>query len=166
MTTAPHNHDLARPRALSDFDVATLGAALREHGFLPLHARRILRAFYDGNGSVDLDALTVGHELKRWLDENIAVRQSRVLRRCASADGTVKLLIGFDGSGAAETVVMPSHRPDRAAACVSSQIGCAMGCDFCASTKSGLERDLTAGEIVEQFLHAAAEADTAGRGFR
>jgi len=58
---------------------------------------------------------------------------------------------------------MPSHRPDRAAGCVSSQIGCAMGCDFCASTRRGLERNLEAGEIVEQFLHLKAEARRLGR---
>ena len=58
---------------------------------------------------------------------------------------------------------MPSHRSDRAAGCVSSQVGCAMGCDFCASTKSGVERDLTSGEIVEQFLWLRAEARRLGR---
>src|ERR1044072_8093925 len=58
---------------------------------------------------------------------------------------------------------MPPPRPDRAAGCVSSQIGCAMGCDFCASTKSGLERNLEAGEIVEQFLHLKSIAAESGR---
>ena len=61
---------------------------------------------------------------------------------------------------------MPSHRPDRAAACISSQIGCAMGCDFCASTRGGLERNLTAREIVEQFLLLRAEARATGRRLR
>jgi 23S rRNA (adenine2503-C2)-methyltransferase len=58
---------------------------------------------------------------------------------------------------------MPSHRADRAAGCISSQIGCAMGCDFCASTKNGLTRNLSAGEIVEQFLHLRVEAQQLGR---
>jgi len=58
---------------------------------------------------------------------------------------------------------MPSHRPDRAAGCVSSQVGCAMACDFCASTKAGVERSLTSGEIVEQFLWLRWEALRLGR---
>jgi len=58
---------------------------------------------------------------------------------------------------------MPAHRVDRAAGCVSSQIGCAMGCDFCASTRGGLERDLTAGEIAEQYLYLKSEAARTGR---
>ena len=153
-------------RALSDFNLADLEAALAGAGFRRVHARRILRAFYDGNGEVDLGTLGVGKSLHAWIDANLRQRQSRVVRRHQSADGTVKLLVGFDGGGgggAAETVVMPSHRPDRAAVCVSSQIGCAMGCDFCASTTTGLERDLTSGEITEQFLHASREAAGAGR---
>jgi len=46
---------------------------------------------------------------------------------------------------------------------VSSQVGCAMACDFCATTQSGLERNLSAGEMVEQFLHLRREAQAAGR---
>jgi 23S rRNA (adenine2503-C2)-methyltransferase len=53
---------------------------------------------------------------------------------------------------------MPSHRPGIAAGCLSSQIGCAMGCDFCASTRNGLERNLHHEEIVEQFLHLKEHA--------
>ena len=62
------------------------------------------------------------------------------------------------GSNSAECVLMPAYRAGRAMACVSSQIGCAMGCEFCASTKNGLERNLSAGEIVEQFVHLQREA--------
>jgi 23S rRNA (adenine2503-C2)-methyltransferase len=48
-------------------------------------------------------------------------------------------------------------------ACLSSQVGCAMGCDFCASTIGGVERNLSHGEIVEQFVHLQAEARAVGR---
>ncbi len=149
--------------SLTDFNLDTLQRELASRAFPPVHARRILRAFYDNHGEVDLDALPIGKSLQRWLREHVRVRQSRVMRRHASADGTVKLLVGFDAGGAVEAVLKPSHRPDRAAACVSSQVGCAMGCDFCASTKNGFERDLSAGEIVEQFLHCAREAASGGR---
>ncbi len=59
--------------------------------------------------------------------------------------------------------MMPDYRADRAAGCISSQVGCAMGCDFCATTKTGYERNLTSGEIVEQFLALRREARAAGR---
>ena len=57
----------------------------------------------------------------------------------------------------------PATARTAAAGCVSSQIGCAMGCDFCASTTAGLERNLEAGEIVEQFLHLKRAAADDGR---
>lgn len=50
-----------------------------------------------------------------------------------------------------------------AAGCLSSQVGCAMGCDFCATAKTGFERNLTAGEMVEQFLALRREARAVGR---
>ncbi len=80
-----------------------------------------------------------------------------------AADGTTKLLLRLRDGRTVETVMMPDDRADRAAGCVSSQVGCAMGCDFCATTKSGFERNLTAGEIVEQFLALRREARAAGR---
>ena len=61
---------------------------------------------------------------------------------------------------------MPDYHADRAAGCISSQVGCAMGCDFCATTKTGFERNLSAGEIVEQFLALRREALAGGRTLR
>src|SRR5204863_5006634 len=89
---------------------------------------------------------------------------SRVITRHIADDGTIKLLVGFErGGGAVESVLMPTTRDGIAAGCVSSQIGCAMGCDFCASTAGGLERNLEAGEIVEQFIHLKRESQQLGR---
>jgi 23S rRNA (adenine2503-C2)-methyltransferase len=149
--------------ALGEHDVESLSAELAQRGFKPSHARRLLKAFYAAHGNPDLSELRVGRELEAHLAANVPLRQSRVLVRRQAADGTVKLLLGFDGGGSAETVLMPAYDPTRAAGCVSSQIGCAMGCDFCASTRGGLERNLTAGEVVEQFLHLREAAAKDGR---
>ena len=139
-------------------------ALFHEWGCKPSHASRVLRAFYAECGNLGAASLPIGHELARRLAE-VPQRRSERLTAHRSADGTSKLLVRFSGSagGVAECVLMPAHRPDRAAGCVSSQIGCAMGCDFCASTKSGLERNLEAGEIVEQFLHLKSAAREQGR---
>src|SRR6185295_15650875 len=98
--------------------------------------------------------------VRQRFERDLSLRQSRIVTRHASADGTIKLLVGFERGGAVESVLMPLSTPGRAAACVSSQIGCAMGCDFCASTRRGLERNLEAGEIVEQFLHLRAQCQS------
>ena len=148
--------------SLADFDLGSLEAQVAAWGQKPSHARRILRAYYDAAGSPDLEALAVGAALRQRLRAEVSAGRTRVITSRRSPDGTAKFLVGMAGGGAVEAVLMPSYRPDRAAGCVSSQVGCAMGCDFCASTRGGLERDLDAGEIVEQFLHlkraAAAES--------
>ena len=74
----------------------------------------------------------------------------------ADAGDTVKFLSEIDGGYQVETVLM--LYPGRATVCVSSQAGCAMGCGFCATGQAGFDRHLTAGEIVEQVVEAAARA--------
>lgn len=149
--------------SLHEHDVASLARALRAAGFSPSHAAPLLRSYYANSGAIDFSRLNVGPRVETWVRQQFHSCRSDIRRRVHSADGTVKLLVGFGDGDAVETVLMPSHRPDRAAGCVSSQIGCAMGCDFCASTKRGLARDLSAVEIVEQFLHLKTEAAGLGR---
>ncbi len=79
-----------------------------------------------------------------------------VARSVADRGQTVKWLWGLDGGAAIETVLM--HYPDRSTVCVSTQAGCAMGCGFCATGQAGFSRQLSAGEIVEQVVAAAREA--------
>ncbi len=148
---------------LAEFDIEQLADELARRGHKPIHAKKILRAFYQANGSPAFSDLEGSQHLKRELASDFGGTRSTVLSRQTSSDGTSKLLVGFPTGGAAEAVLMPAYRRDVAAGCVSSQIGCAMGCDFCASTKGGLERNLEAGEIVEQFLHLKAASESLGR---
>jgi 23S rRNA (adenine2503-C2)-methyltransferase len=170
--------------ALAEFDVPALAELFTAWGYPRGNARRLLRRFYEGGGE-SIDEVEIARALReRLLAEGL--RSTSILARREARDGTVKLLVGLDvksqmsnaksgddsayrllptaySSSSVECVLMSSHRSDRAAGCVSSQVGCAMGCDFCASTKSGVERDLTSGEIVEQFLWLRAEARRLGR---
>ena len=149
--------------ALTDHDIPSLEACFEAWGFKRSHASRLLRVFYQGGGPAEFEAIRLPRALQARMQEELPLRQGRILRQTISADGTVKLLIGFEGGGAVESVLMLSHDGRRAAGCISSQIGCAMGCDFCASTRHGLERNLTAGEIAEQFLHLRTLAASIGR---
>jgi 23S rRNA (adenine2503-C2)-methyltransferase len=138
---------------LCDYDMGSLSAEFARVGIPAVHARKVLRAFYAETGSVSLDEAAVGKGVVRWVGAASSLVASIVDRTTVSSDGTTKLLIRYPDGAAVECVLMPTHRADRTMACVSSQVGCAMGCDFCASTKRGLERDLTAGEIAEQYVH-------------
>ncbi len=77
---------------------------------------------------------------------------SRVAERVASSDGSIRLVVRLGDGELVETVAMPSR-----AVCVSTQVGCAVGCRFCASGVRGLKRNVTALEIVEQVIHARRE---------
>jgi 23S rRNA (adenine2503-C2)-methyltransferase len=79
----------------------------------------------------------------------------------SSSDGTDKLLIGLSGGGEVECVLLRDGT--RRSICVSSQVGCAMGCVFCASGLDGVERNLTKGEILEQMLRLQARLDEGER---
>ena len=80
---------------------------------------------------------------------------TRVVERNESKDGCVKLAIGLADGNVVETVVLPS--PRGVSVCLSSQVGCAVGCRFCASGQAGLTRNLTTEEIVEQLVAARRE---------
>ena len=146
-----------------EFDESSLRRALTGDGLCGSHASRLLRAFYSGAGRIDFEELNLGRRVESWVSRHCDARVGEISKRIQSSDGTIKLLIRLRDGGAAESVLMPGYRADRAACCVSSQIGCAMGCDFCASTKGGLERNLSAAEIVEQFLYLKSEAMQLGR---
>ena len=149
-------------RALADFSLADLERQIAAWGYKPSHAARVLRMFYETGGACDRPSrLPAG--LAGRLQLELAPGAASVAVRLVADDGTVKLLLRLADGRTVETVLMPGFRPDRAAGCLSSQVGCAMGCDFCATTRTGFERNLTAGEIVEQFLALRREARAAGR---
>jgi 23S rRNA (adenine2503-C2)-methyltransferase len=176
--------------SLSEYDMQSLEALFQSWGHPRGNTKKLLRRYYDSAGE-SIEGVQVAQDLKSRVLNEMGLHSTRILTRKEATDGTVKLLIGVNPSAQAnaergtqnvklnlsstfqvpssafsssiECVLMPSHRSDRAAGCVSSQVGCAMGCDFCASTKSGVERSLTSGEIVEQFLYLRGEALRLGR---
>jgi len=149
--------------SLADFDLPSLEADFSGRGIRPVHALTVLRQFMETGSIKDLDSASVGKAVIQYLRSEIGICRATLLEKSVSSDGTTKMLIGFTSGGAVESVMMPGFREGMAAGCVSSQIGCAMGCDFCASTRNGLERNLEAGEIVEQFLHLRAHANSLNR---
>src|SRR6056297_1542378 len=89
------------------------------------------------------------------LTESFTIFSARIVAHQKSQDGTEKLLVGLAGGGEVECVLLRDG--SRRSICVSSQVGCAMGCVFCASGLDGVERNLTRGEILEQMLRLQAK---------
>ena len=150
-------------RSHADLDLECLAQSFVGWGYKPSHAARVLRAFYAGGDVLGSTARRLPQGLAERLRAEFASSAVTVAARQVASDGTTKLLLRLGDGRTVESVLMPDFRTDRAAGCVSSQVGCAMGCDFCATTKTGFERNLTAGEIVEQFLALRREATAVGR---
>jgi 23S rRNA (adenine2503-C2)-methyltransferase len=135
-------------------------------GFKGGHAPRVLRRLYAGNGEAARSHVRMPEGLAERLLAAFPHAAASLALRQVAEDGTRKLLLRLVDGRTVETVLMPDFHPTRAAGCISSQVGCAMGCDFCATTQTGFERNLTAGEIVEQFIHLRRESRSAGRTLR
>jgi len=115
------------------------------------------RWIYGGGLPTSVPDRVPGVAAQRWqaLIAQHPLPKATVRERHASEDGTVKLLLDLDGA-AVETVLIPSR--GRSTICVSSQSGCTRHCAFCATATLGFKRQLSAGEILAQFLLARAEA--------
>ncbi len=90
--------------------------------------------------------------LRSTLAEHLPLALQEVARRTSDGGETVKWAWAVAGGHTVETVLL--HYPDRSTVCVSTQAGCAMACDFCATGQAGFARHLTIGEIVEQVVRA------------
>ena len=100
----------------------------------------------------DVEQMTTFSAAQRpRLLQTFAFLPGQITRRLDSIDGTTKLLITWPGGQVAETVMIPDA--DRRTACISSQVGCPVGCKFCASGVDGAKGNLSAGQIVEQVYH-------------
>jgi 23S rRNA (adenine2503-C2)-methyltransferase len=122
-----------------------------QHGLPAYRAAQTWRwVFHKRAGSFD-EMTDLPHALRSRLAEELSIFSTQVARHRKAADGTEKLLLNTPDQQRIECVLLRDDRRRRTA-CISSQIGCAMGCVFCASGLDGLARNLTSGEILEQLL--------------
>ncbi len=113
-----------------------------------------------GKGAESFDEMSnLSVQLREELKRKAVLRSTSVSKVLKDPDGTIKLQISLSDGLAVETVLL-TDRENRKTACVSCQVGCAMKCAFCQTGALGLARNLSAGEIVEQFLHLEKHAGT------
>src|SRR5262249_41249839 len=110
-----------------------------------------IRKWIFGKRVSDFESMTdLPAGLRQKLTESFVIFSSHIARHQKSKDGTEKLLVELRDGEKVECVLM--REDDRRTICISTQVGCGMGCVFCASGLLGLSRNLSAGEIVEQIL--------------
>jgi 23S rRNA (adenine2503-C2)-methyltransferase len=115
-------------------------------------AVQLLRWLYKA-GATSVDEMTnLSRAFREDLKTRVIISRLRPLREQEGADGTRKSLFELDDGNRIESVLIPDR--DRLTLCISTQVGCAMGCRFCLTGKRGWKRDLTTAEILNQVLAA------------
>jgi 23S rRNA (adenine2503-C2)-methyltransferase len=153
--------------ALLGLDFKELTQLVLTHDQPDYRARQLFEAIYKQR-LTSLDSVsTLPKPFRAALkDQGFEILQPRIEKRFESSDGTIRYLIGMADGETVETVWMPEGDGgeagdgseagdtdwDRATICVSSQVGCAVNCQFCLTAQLGIKRNLTAGEIVGQVL--------------
>ena len=140
---------------IKDYDLAELKQEFIQMGEKPFRAEQVFKWLYELKVNSFDDMTNLSLELREKLKQNYEMHNFNILRKQESSDGTIKYLFDVLDGNAIETVLMSYHHGY--SLCVSTQIGCKMGCKFCASTGIKFVRNLTSGEIVEQIL--AVERD-------
>ena len=122
---------------------------IMEAGFPKFRAKQIQDYLYQRYIFSFDDMKQLPLSMRDWLKTNAILEKPEIISHIQSNDGdTTKLLLKLSDGSLVETVCM--HHVYGNSICVSTQVGCAMGCIFCASTRNGLERNLKAGEILAQ----------------
>lgn len=135
---------------IKNYNLEELKEVLKELGEKPYRAEQIFKWIMQENVTSFDEMTNISIELRNKLKEKFDLHVFKILKKQVSKDGTKKYLFDVLDGNAIESVLMEYKHGFTI--CVSSQIGCKMGCKFCASTGVKFSRNLTAGEIVEQLL--------------
>ena len=134
---------------LLDFDLDGLTRYFAEIGEKPFRAKQVMRWMHQA-GADDFGQMSdLAKSLREKLVLSAAIQPPHILSEHRSEDGTVKWLIDTGTGNAVETVFIPEN--DRGTLCISSQVGCALACTFCATGYQGFNRNLSASEIIGQL---------------
>ena len=141
---------------IKSMTIEEITALLRSMGEPAFRGKQVFTWLHRGARSFD-EMSNLSRELRQKLSETCYISYPTVARKQESRlDGTVKYLWELRDGNCIESVLMQYHHGNTV--CISSQVGCRMGCAFCASTVAGKVRDLTAGEILDQVLFVGLDS--------
>jgi 23S rRNA (adenine2503-C2)-methyltransferase len=154
----------AKP-ALTGETLESLTERLSERGEPAFRAKQILEWTYKKRVRSWAEMTNLSKDLRAWLEESFELMPASLVLRRESSDTTDKLLLELGDRSLIETVIIRAPQEgvgldhSRKTICISTQVGCAMACSFCASGLAGLKRNLDAGEIVAQLLQVCHRED-------
>ncbi len=133
---------------------------LADHEHQGFRAKQIFDWLYIKRITSFDDMSNLSKELRQLLEDNFSITTLKTVVKQESKDGTIKFLYELQDGYTIETVLMRHDYGN--SVCVTTQVGCRIGCTFCASTLGGLKRNLEAGEIVAQVLNVQQALDLTG----
>ncbi|WP_201261472.1 23S rRNA (adenine(2503)-C(2))-methyltransferase RlmN [Metalysinibacillus jejuensis] len=143
--------------SIYSFQPEQLQAWLKDNGEKPFRAAQIFEWLYIKRVKTFEEMSNLSKGLRNKLADNFALTTLKTIIQQESKDGTIKFLFELQDGYAIETVLMRHEYGN--SVCVTTQVGCRIGCTFCASTLGGLKRHLLAGEIVEQVVKVQQALD-------
>ncbi|XP_047058952.1 dual-specificity RNA methyltransferase RlmN-like [Lolium rigidum] len=140
---------------LKGMDYPELEKWVQSQGFRPGQAMMLWKCLYGNNvwAHYPDELAGLNKDLRKMISEHADLKALTVKDIITASDGTRKILFSLEDASVIETVVIPSAR-GRTTVCVSSQVGCAMNCQFCFTGRMGLRKHLSTAEIVEQAVFA------------
>jgi 23S rRNA (adenine2503-C2)-methyltransferase len=150
--------DRAEKTDIRSLGLDELTEALQKRGEAAFRARQVYEWLWK-RSCTSFDQMTnLSLDLRHWLSENFCIRPIELHQHQKSSDGTIKSAFRLHDGKVVEGVLIPTE--NRMTACISSQVGCALGCKFCATGYMGRVRDLDAAEIYDQVVLINRQAES------
>jgi 23S rRNA (adenine2503-C2)-methyltransferase len=150
MTTSEKVSETPATGGLFDQTPDSLRALFKDWGEPAFRCKQVVEWVYEQGVTTYEEMTNLSKSLRAKLAETLPFYQSTIVKEQRASDGTRKLLLAWTDGATSECVMIPDG--DRRTACISTQVGCPVGCVFCASGLDGLQRQLTAGQIIEQAM--------------
>jgi 23S rRNA (adenine2503-C2)-methyltransferase len=140
-----------------DLDLEETKLWVKKLGLEPYRAEQIRRWVFRYRTQSFENMTTLSKAFRKYLDAHATISQLRLVKTEVSVDGTKKFLFELDDGNKIESVLIPEQ--DHVTACISSQVGCAMGCRFCLTARQGFTRNLKSSEILNQVIQIGQSVD-------
>ena len=144
-------------KLIRDLSVEELADYLKANDFPSFRAKQIMDWLWKKNVGSFQEMKNIGKNLQEFLEEHFRINKISIKDQQISKDKTIKCAFEVDAKSVIEGVLIPTKK--RTTACISSQVGCSLACEFCATGRLKLLRNLTAGEIFDQVFYLKNEAN-------
>ena len=148
--------NMERKKNIYDFTLGELGILLGEKGFQKFRAQQVFNWLYAQKVTSTEEMSNLPSDLRAFLEDNFSFFLPAALAKSEAPDRTIKFQLELEDGASVESVLMQASTAEEesrgVSLCISSQVGCALACKFCATGTMGLTRNLSAGEIVSQVI--------------